>query len=151
MIKIFTVIAILLLSNSLLFEQAFSQVATTAGISSASDPTPAPVVQAPPSQTKTNPPVAATSQGLIFSTPDGDTNLTVHGYIQAQNRMFDSNANGENLDAFLFRKIRPLFEGTLFNQVDFRFMPDFGQNQPQIQEAYLELKTASSSGLHRSS
>jgi len=137
MMKIPTLIATTMLLSSLLF----SQEATTAGIASASDPSPAPVVQPPPSQTRTNPPVAATTHGLIFSTADGSTNLTVHGYAQAQNRMFDSNMNGENVDAFLFRKIRPLFEGTLFNAIDFRFMPDFGQNQPQIQEAYLELKT----------
>ena len=55
--------------------------------------------------------------------------------------MFSSNTHGQELDTFLFRRIRPLFEGTLFNQVDFRFMPDFGQYNPQIQEAYLELKT----------
>ena len=79
--------------------------------------------------------------GLWFSTEDGSTHLQVHGYIQADNRWFLENTRGEPVDAFLFRKIRPLFEGTLFNNVDFRFMPDFGQNNPQIQEAYLELKT----------
>ena len=79
--------------------------------------------------------------GLWFSTEDGSTHLQVHGYIQADNRWFLENTHGEPVDAFLFRKIRPLFEGTLFNNVDFRFMPDFGQNNPQIQEAYLELKT----------
>jgi phosphate-selective porin OprO/OprP len=79
--------------------------------------------------------------GLWFSTEDGSTHLQVHGYIQADNRWFLENTHGEPVDAFLFRKIRPLFEGTLFNSVDFRFMPDFGQNNPQIQEAFLELKT----------
>ena len=79
--------------------------------------------------------------GLWLSTSDGGTHLQVHGYVQADNRLFFSNVHGEDLDAFLFRRIRPLFEGTLFNNVDFRFMPDFGQSNPQIQEAYLELKT----------
>ena len=86
-------------------------------------------------------PVAFRRDGLWFSTPDGHTHLQVHGYLQADDRMFSSNTRGEQLDTFLFRKIRPLFEGTLFNAVDFRFMPDFGQYNPQIQEAYLELKT----------
>lgn len=79
--------------------------------------------------------------GLWFSTGDGATHLHVHGYIQADDRWFLANIQGEPVDAFLFRRIRPLFEGTLFNNVDFRFMPDFGQNNPQIQEAFLELKT----------
>ena len=86
-------------------------------------------------------PVSFRRSGLWFSTQDGSTHLQVHGYLQADDRMFSANTHGEQLDTFLFRKIRPLFEGTLFNAVDFRFMPDFGQYNPQIQEAYLELKT----------
>jgi phosphate-selective porin OprO/OprP len=86
-------------------------------------------------------PVSFRRDGLWVSTSDGSTHLQVHGYTQADNRMFWSNTRGEGLDTFLFRRIRPLFEGTLFNQVDFRFMPDFGQYNPQVQEAYLELKT----------
>lgn len=87
-------------------------------------------------------PVSFRRDGLWFSTSDGETHLQVHGYIQGDNRMFLANTHGEPVDAFVFRKIRPLFEGTLFNQVDFRFMPDFGQNNPQIQEAFLELKSS---------
>lgn len=79
--------------------------------------------------------------GLWLSTADESTQLHVHGYIQADDRMFTSSTHGEDLDTFLFRRIRPLFEGTLFNAVDFRFMPDFGQGTQQIQEAYLEEKT----------
>jgi len=86
-------------------------------------------------------PVSFRRDGLWFSTSDGSTHVQVHGYAQADNRLFWSNTKGLGLDTFLFRRIRPLFEGTLFNQVDFRFMPDFGQYNPQIQEAYLELKT----------
>jgi phosphate-selective porin OprO/OprP len=87
------------------------------------------------------PAVSATSEGLVFSTADGSDTLKVHGYLQAQNRMFDSTLKGAAPDIFLFRKIRPIFEGTLFNALDFRFMPDFGQYTPQIQEAYVELKS----------
>ena len=79
--------------------------------------------------------------GMWLSTEDGHTFVQVHGYMQADDRMFTSTTHGEELDTFLFRRIRPLFEGTVFNNVDFRFMPDFGQNNPQIQEAFLELKT----------
>jgi len=93
------------------------------------------------SDVQTAPPVSFGSEGLLFSTPHKAYQLRVHGYIQADDRYFSSNLHGEELDTFFFRKIRPLFEGTLFNAVDFRFMPDFGQNNPQIQEAYLELKS----------
>lgn len=105
-----------------------------------SDESSAPVEPAYTSVQKSGP-VAAHRDGLWFSTADGATKLHVHGYIQGDDRMFSSSTHGEELDTFLFRRIRPLFEGTLFNAVDFRFMPDFGQNNPQIQEAFLELKT----------
>jgi phosphate-selective porin OprO/OprP len=87
--------------------------------------------------------VVAGSNGLVLSSSDGANTVTVHGYAQADDRMFSSNIRGQDLDTFLFRRIRPQIEGTVFNAVDFRFMPDFGQNNPQIQEAYVEWKTFS--------
>jgi phosphate-selective porin OprO and OprP len=101
------------------------------------------VVSSSSATPETPPPVAAHQDGLWFSTPDKSTHLQIHGYAQADDHMFDSNLHGEGLDTFFFRRIRPLFEGTLFNAVDFRFMPDFGQNNPQIQEAFLEFKSLS--------
>lgn len=81
--------------------------------------------------------------GLWFSTADEATHLQVHGFVQADNREFYANSKGAELDKFVFRRIRPIFEGTLFNNVDFNFTPDFGQSNYQIQDAYLELKTLS--------
>jgi phosphate-selective porin OprO and OprP len=78
---------------------------------------------------------------MWISTDDHANQLHIHGYVQADNRMFSNNVNGQELDTFLFRRLRPLFEGTLFNAPDFRFMPDFGQSNQQIQELYLELKS----------
>jgi len=90
---------------------------------------------------KSAPPVAFHRDGAWFSSHDGATQLHVHGYAQADDRMFSQTIHGEALDTLLFRRIRPLFEGTLFNAIEFRFMPDFGQSTYQIQEAYLELKS----------
>lgn len=83
------------------------------------------------------------STGLVLSSSDGANTVRVHGYIQADNRMFLSNIHGEALDAFLFRRIRPVVEATVHNTISFHFIPDFGQNNPQIQEAYAEWKTFS--------
>jgi len=100
------------------------------------------IVQQPAaSAAKNTPPISVSSSGLLFSTQDGADSLHVHGYAQADDRWFSSNVKGEPLDTFLFRRIRPLFEGTVFNSVDYRFMPDFGQNNAQIQEAYVEWRT----------
>lgn len=104
---------------------------------------PSAAVQPVQTQADENPAVAARRDGLWLSTGDGATQLHVHGYVQADDRMFTSSTHGEELDTFFFRRIRPLFEGTLFNAIDFRFMPDFGQGTQQIQEAFLEEKTFS--------
>ncbi len=90
---------------------------------------------------KTTPAISFGSEGLLFSAQDKAYQLRVHGYVQADDLMFSNNVHGEELDTFFFRRIRPQFEGTLANAIDFRFMPDFGRSNPQIQEAYVELKS----------
>ncbi len=124
------VLAVLLLGSALVHAQAPAEPGDAATVVS-------PVSSVP----KSTPPISFGSEGLLFSTHDKAYQLRVHGYVQADDLMFSSNIHGEDLDTFQFRRIRPLFEGTLANAVDFRFMPDFGRNNPQIQEAYLELKS----------
>ena len=121
------VLVVLLFTSSIVHAQAMSD---------ADD-----ISKASTTATRSTSPASFRRDGLWFSTEDNAYQLRVHGYVQADDRMFSSNVNGHELDTFLFRRIRPLFEGTLFNALDFRFMPDFGQNNPQIQEAYLELKS----------
>ena len=144
--KMMLVVVLLVLSIGL-----FAQTPATSAASSAmdasvagdavpsADEAPSPVQ--PPSASGQTGPVSFRRDGFWLSTEEGHTHLQVHGYTQAGDRWFLANTHGEPLDTFLFRRIRPLFEGTLLNNVDFRFMPDFGQNNPQIQEAFLELKT----------
>ncbi len=145
--RLFILFAILLFAGAFGHAQTSPDISDSAptAVSSPADsaPTadPAPAVQTTSTAVATTPAIAVHHDGLWFSTADGSTQLHVHGYIQADDRMFSDSTQGEQLDTFLFRKIRPLFEGTLFNAVDFRFMPDFGQNTVQIQEAFLELKS----------
>ena len=91
------------------------------------------------STARSSKPVSFGSTGLVFSTKDRGYELTAHGYIQGDDRLSFDSPSGEVYDKFLFRRIRPNFEGTVFHVLDFRFMPDFGQNNSQIQDAYIEL------------
>lgn len=120
---------------------ASSTPAPRSGHAASDDSSPA--VEATSTQAEKGSGLSARRDGLWLSTADGATQLHVHGYIQADDRMFASSTHAEELDTFLFRRIRPLVEGTLFNAIDFRFMPDFGQGTQQIQEAFLEEKTFS--------
>jgi phosphate-selective porin OprO/OprP len=79
------------------------------------------------------------ADGLVFSNEDGSNQLRVHGFIQGDGRFFSSDLNDSSPDRLLWRRIRPNFEGTVFKVLDFRFMPDFGQNNALIQDIYLEL------------
>lgn len=78
--------------------------------------------------------------GLLLTNEGTSSQLRVHGFIQADGRFFSSDLKDQSPDKLFFRRIRPIFEGTLFKTLDFRFMPDFGQNNPQIQDVYVELK-----------
>jgi len=102
------------------------------------DSAPGPAAE-PPAEPAT-PAVSFGSTGLIFSTPDKSTQLRVHGYIQGDGRFFSSDLKDHSPDILTFRRIRPMFEGTLFNFLDYGFVPDFGLNRPQIQEIWVELK-----------
>ena len=88
---------------------------------------------------KKKPAVRLQEDGLVFSNADGSEKLKVHGYIQGDGRFFSSDLKNQSPDKLLWRRIRPNFEGTVFKVLDFRFMPDFGQNNPLIQDMYVEL------------
>src|SRR4051812_43565226 len=55
-------------------------------------------------------PVSSRRDGLWSPNSDGSTHLQVHGYAQVDNRLFWSNTRGQDLDTFLFRRIRPVIE-----------------------------------------
>jgi len=93
-------------------------------------------------KTKPTPPwVSFTKDGLLFTNKDKSDQLKINGYVQGDGRFFSSDLQNQSPDKLLWRRIRPNFEGTLFNFLDFRFMPDFGQNTAQVQDLYVEVKT----------
>src|SRR6185503_15793028 len=77
-----------------------------------------------------------------------DTNfvLKLRGYVQADSRWFLNDKIDAN-DTFLLRRVRPIFEGTVFDKYDFRVMLDFGSganssaaNNGFVQDAYLNAR-----------
>ena len=89
---------------------------------------------------KETPLVLAGKQGFGLKSKDGDFEYKLKGYIQADSRAF-ADADRVNLtDQFLLRRIRPIFEGTVYKYVGFRFMPDFGGGTTTIQDAYIDFK-----------
>lgn len=85
------------------------------------------------------PPVVSFSrEGMLIADHDRFASIKVHGYAQADGRFFAANLKDQTHQTLLFRRVRPLVEGSLAHRVEFRFMPDFGEGHTVIQEAYAE-------------
>ena len=79
--------------------------------------------------------------GFIFGTRDSGFQLRIRGVVQADGRAYFATANNQPLpDQFLIRRARPILEGTIGDFVDFRILPEFGQGNFQLLDAYIDLR-----------
>jgi phosphate-selective porin OprO and OprP len=92
--------------------------------------------------------VTAGASGFTIRSADTNFVLKIRGYVQADARFYpDDNAAGTANDTFLLRRVRPILEGTVFEEYDFRVMLDFGSgasasaaNNGFVQDAYLNAR-----------
>jgi phosphate-selective porin OprO/OprP len=84
--------------------------------------------------------VGAGDDGFFLRSADKSFILKVGGYAQADSRSFFEDTTHVGVDSFVLRRVRPIFQGTVFNHVDFRIMPDFGDGKVVLQDAYLDLR-----------
>jgi len=89
---------------------------------------------------KEAPVVSAGKDGFLLKSGNGDFQLHVGGYIQADGRFFLHDEQTHIPDQFLLRRVRPIFEGTVFKYFDYRLMPDFGGGQTILYDAYMDFK-----------
>src|SRR6185436_671404 len=82
--------------------------------------------------------VDATRDGFTIRSADSNFQLRLGGYIQADGRFFVG-PNQTDTSVFALRRIRPIIQGTVFKNVDFRIMTDFGGGNVIVQEAYGDL------------
>jgi phosphate-selective porin OprO/OprP len=79
--------------------------------------------------------------GFRLQSADSNYVLRVGGYAQADGRFYLNDKANNGTDSFLLRRVRPILEGTLYRDFDFRIMTDFGNGAPQtslLQDAYVE-------------
>jgi phosphate-selective porin OprO/OprP len=85
--------------------------------------------------------VTADTQGFSIRSRDGKSyRLRLRGYVQTQGRFFVDGGDETTQDNFLIRRARPIFEGNLFEYVDFRIMPDFGGGQASLYDGWMNLR-----------
>ena len=84
------------------------------------------------------PRLTAGASGISFSSADTNFLLKLRGYVQANGRFYLDDHLPAN-DTFLMRRVRSIFEGTVFQHYDFRIMLDFasGINSSAANNAFL--------------
>jgi phosphate-selective porin OprO/OprP len=83
--------------------------------------------------------LAGWKDGFFLESPGGDFKLKIRGLLQTQFRDFPSEDGDTGTDSVFLRRVRPIVEGTVYKYFDFKIMPDFGQSQTRIFDAYFDV------------
>lgn len=84
--------------------------------------------------------LAGWQDGFFLQSPSGDFKLKLRGYAQADARFFPFDDGDTGSDSFFLRRVRPIFEGTVYKYFDFRIMPDFGDGKTVLQDGYMDVR-----------
>jgi phosphate-selective porin OprO/OprP len=84
-------------------------------------------------------PLAGWKDGFFLQSKEKDFYLRITGQIQADYRAFIEQADGVDIDTFLIRRARLGIEADMYRYYEFRLLPDFGQGQTVLQDAYLNV------------
>ena len=76
--------------------------------------------------------------GFIASSADSNFVFSLKGVLQVDSRTFFNDSVNKNAnDGIILRRARPIFQGTLYRDFDFKFTPDFAPSSgPTIFDAY---------------
>jgi phosphate-selective porin OprO and OprP len=96
--------------------------------------------EAAAAKAKEAPVVGAGQEGFFLRSADGNFQLRVRGYLQADGRFLVDDQKRLGTDTFLMRRVRPIFEGTVYKYFDYRLMPDFGQGTARLFDGYLNAR-----------
>ncbi len=85
--------------------------------------------------------VTADKSGFQITSPDKTSfRLRIRGYAHFDSLTFVEPRSITARERFQVSRARLNLEGTLFENVDFRLMPDFGGASPSLQDAYVNLR-----------
>lgn len=87
------------------------------------------------------PVVSATRDGLVVRSADNAFNFRLRGYVQSDARFFGATGPvAPGSSTFLLRRVRPILEATAYKYFGLRLMPDFGNGQVVLYDAYAEAR-----------
>jgi phosphate-selective porin OprO/OprP len=84
-------------------------------------------------------PIAGWQDGFFIQSADGDNRLVIGMMAQIDGR-FALNDPLPITNTFAIRKLRPTFTGRVGRYFDFKFMPDFGNGQTVLADAYFDVR-----------
>jgi len=88
--------------------------------------------------------VSMGANGFSAVSADKDYSFRLHGLVQLDSRtFFKDNAYSDGNDGFLLRRARPIFETTVFRNIDGVVVPEFGGSSVQLYDAYLNYRLSS--------
>jgi len=82
---------------------------------------------------------AGWNNGFYIRSQDDNFILRITGQIQADYRGYLDNNDTTDISTFLIRRARLGVEADMFKYYEFRLLPDFGQSQPTLQDAYINV------------
>ena len=92
-------------------------------------------------QTEPRPPVfSAGEDGFVIQSPDGDYRLQFGLLLQADGRFDAGDDDGEEVDTFALRRVRPQLHGRIAQRFEFFLNPDFAGGTLVLQDAYLDTR-----------
>jgi phosphate-selective porin OprO/OprP len=87
---------------------------------------------------------AGWENGFFLRSGDGSTSLRIRGQVQVDGRyMADDPDDARSADSFALRRVRPSFEGTLYEGLDFRILPELANSRLEILDAYVNARASS--------
>ena len=97
--------------------------------------------EASEAKAKEAPKISVGGDGFGFSSAKGDFAVRLKGVLQVDSRTFLDNPAAVGNDGLVLRRVRPILEGTVFQDFDFLFVPDFAPSSgPTIYDAYLNYR-----------
>jgi phosphate-selective porin OprO/OprP len=80
------------------------------------------------------------NNGLDISTADGANDFQIGTLIDLDGRFGLDDPLHDVNDTFVMRRVRPIFQGRVAKHFEFRVMPDFGNGQTVLFDAYFDVR-----------
>ena len=96
--------------------------------------------RAAPAQSSAPPATVKWNNGLDISTADGANDFQIGTLVELDGRFGLDDPLHEVNDTFVMRRVRPIFQGRAAKYFEFRVMPDFGNGQTVLFDAYFDVR-----------